>query len=427
MLQYGCNLTVALSGGADSVALLYAMIELKDEYNLSISAVHINHQLRGVESDRDENFCRCLCEKLDIPFFCKRINVKSYMQKSGKSCEESARILRYKAFDEYSEGLIATAHTLSDNAETVIHNLARGTGLKGLTGIPPVRDNIIRPLILADRNDVENYLAEKSQHFMTDRTNLTDDYTRNKIRHHIIPEFQKLNSSFLKTMSSNISALQSEDDYISEMADKAYEECMTDKNTLSGLADYHKAIRSRCIAKFLSIHNLRYSFDRISAIDRLIFSGGKINIAENVYITADMGTIFIEYASAEINNTEFNLPFTVGKIRIFDDKFLNTILTDHNGYAELPNCYAVDYNKLSGDVIVRSRKYGDKIRLAGKNFTSSVKKSLINMKIPSEQRCRLCFLEDSEGLIFAEKIGIAERVKPDSDTSRFLIISFSEN
>lgn len=426
MIKSGDKITIALSGGADSVSLLLALNELKDFYGIELYAFHVNHQLRGSESNRDEEFCHEICTELRIPFSCVRIDVASYMKKSGMSCEESARFLRYEALNKFCRnGKIATAHTLSDNAETVVNNLIRGTGLKGLTGIPPVRNNIIRPLIFVSRDEVESYLKEKSQNFVTDRTNLTDDYTRNKIRHHIIPEFQKINSSFLKTTASSISALQLEDSFISQECDKAYSECLQSADSIKGLEKYHKAIRCRCISKFLSEHNIRYSYNRISAVDSILLSGGKINIAKNVYIISERGMLFIEYVHNDY--CPFQFPVTEGQYKICNGKFCNIkIISDENFiYKNYPDS-VLDYDKINGAMIMRSRKYGDKIRLAGKQFTSSVKKTLINMKIPANERMKLCFIEDESGLIFAEKIGIADHVKPEPHTKNFLVITTAE-
>ena len=179
------SLTVALSGGADSVALLYAMAELKEEYSFSLSAAHLNHNLRGEESDRDEEFCKKTCEKLGIPLITESVDVKKEAEESGESIETAARRIRYDFLSRVSSGKIATAHTADDNLETVIFNLSRGTDLAGLCGIPPVRDNIIRPLIFCTREDIENYLKEKGASYCTDSTNNEDIYKRNFIRHNI--------------------------------------------------------------------------------------------------------------------------------------------------------------------------------------------------------------------------------------------------
>ena len=204
MIKKDDCITAALSGGADSVCLLIILKELSDKYSFTLDALHINHCIRGKESDRDEEFCRNLCKKYDIPLTVIRTDVPAAAAESKKSLEETARDIRYKAFEKHAgdKGKIATAHTVSDNAETVILNMARGTGLKGLCGIPPVRDNIIRPLIDVTRQQIEDYLKSMNQGFVTDSTNLSDDYTRNRIRHKIIPELLKINEGFYKTFSS---------------------------------------------------------------------------------------------------------------------------------------------------------------------------------------------------------------------------------
>ena len=201
MTETGDEVIAALSGGADSVCLLLALNELKETLGIKLSAIHVNHCLRGNESDRDEQFCRDLCGRLRIPLICGRFNVKEEAENRKISTELAARDIRYRFFQENSSGKkIATAHTANDNAETVIFNLARGTGTKGIAGIPPVRGNIIRPLINVTRSQIENYLKEKNQEYVTDSTNLTDDYTRNIIRHIVIPVIEQINSSLFRTV-----------------------------------------------------------------------------------------------------------------------------------------------------------------------------------------------------------------------------------
>ncbi|MDE5649348.1 MAG: tRNA lysidine(34) synthetase TilS, partial [Oscillospiraceae bacterium] len=221
MIKKGDRITAALSGGADSVCLLLVLKELSESYNITVDAIHINHCIRGEESDRDEEFCRSLCTKLHIPITVIRTDVPSAAAGSKKSLEETARDIRYETFKKHAgkNGKIATAHTLSDNAETVILNLARGTGLKGLCGIPPVRDNIIRPLIEITRQQVEDCLKEQNQGFVTDSTNLSNDYTRNRIRHNIIPELLKINGGFYKTFSAGQKILKEENNFISNYAE----------------------------------------------------------------------------------------------------------------------------------------------------------------------------------------------------------------
>lgn len=413
MIKKSDCITAALSGGADSVCLLLVLRELSDKYGFTLDAIHINHCIRGVESDRDEEFCRNLCKKLDIPITVVRCDIPSAAKTSGKSLEETARDARYRAFKEHAgeSGKIATAHTVSDNAETVIFNMARGTGLKGLCGIPPVRDNIIRPLIDVTRQQIENYLKEKNQDFVTDSTNLSDDYTRNRIRHNIIPELVKINEGFFKTFSSEIKILKEENDFITQCAEKAYAECKNDKG-ISGLDKYPDAVKKRIISMFFIENNLPYDYNKICSVCSLSSQNGKINISKGVYITGKNGNISIKGESEKTQ--ELQIPLKTGRNFIFKNKVL---IAEENKNGDC----LIDLDKVCGTIMLRNRRYGDKIKLAGRNFTSSVKK-LLNENIPSEKRPFIHFLSDDMGLIYAECFGVADRVKATGESIRILSV-----
>ena len=190
---------VAFSGGADSSALLLMLCEYSKQSGARIYAAHVNHQLRGDEADRDEAFCRQTAESLGIELFVCRRDVKKYADESGKSIETAARDVRYEFFDklmrEHSIPLLATAHNANDNLETMIFNMTRGCGLSGMCGIPETRPcaygTVIRPILSMSKADIINYCRANSLDFVTDSSNLSDDYTRNKIRHNI-PQFIKI-------------------------------------------------------------------------------------------------------------------------------------------------------------------------------------------------------------------------------------------
>ena len=198
MIRPGDRVVCALSGGADSVALLFGLYLLKDKLRIQLEAAHFNHQLRGTESDRDEAFAREFCDRYDIP-----IHVGTAKILPGKKgLEAAAREARYAFFDTLP-GKIATAHTADDNAETVLMRLVRGTGLKGLGGIHPVRGRIIRPMLLVTRQQVEDFLAEYCLSHVEDSSNATDDFLRNRIRRHIIPALREENPR----LGHNLSAM----------------------------------------------------------------------------------------------------------------------------------------------------------------------------------------------------------------------------
>lgn len=428
MLHSGDTVVCGLSGGADSVCLLLVLSELKEQLGISLEALHVNHSLRGAESDSDEEFCRCLCKKLVIPFSAERCDVNAFAREYSFSCEEAARKLRYGIFESHSQGKkIATAHNANDNLETIILNLVRGTGLKGLTGIPPVRGNIIRPLLEINRSEIEEFLKSRRQEFVTDSTNLTEDYTRNKIRHKIIPVLEEINSSAVATAVKSSSTLRDENQFIEDVVRDACQKCRIG-NSFTGLENFHKVIRRRCIAELLSENGLPYSNERLTECDRILCGGGKLNLCRNFYFISNGKTAKITRIDHKPPHTEISSELIIGENMIFPGKIMTCRIVNCDNLRKIENVhknltfYVLDYDKITGRAIVRNRRFGDKIQLCGRNFTSSVKK-LINEKVPEDLRSSLYFIEDEMGTIFAEAIGIADRVKTDENTVRFLEIN----
>ena len=417
MTETGDEVIAALSGGADSVCLLLALNELKETLGIKLSAIHVNHCLRGNESDRDEQFCRDLCGRLRIPLICGRFNVKEEAENRKISTELAARDIRYRFFQENSSGKkIATAHTANDNAETVIFNLARGTGTKGIAGIPPVRGNIIRPLINVTRSQIENYLKEKNQEYVTDSTNLTDDYTRNIIRHNVIPVLEQINSSLFRTVSSDSDNFRTDNAFIEAEAEKAYNACRTEKSSLKGLSDFHEAVRRRCIARLLDENNIETSSRRIADMDSICLNGGKINLSGNIYAVSKNNILSVEEILPE-KNEHICIPVRYGR-NSFCGKTVTIRLRENDGHCS-ENSF--DADKLTVNAVIRNRLPHDRIKLAGKSFTSSVKK-LFNRLVDISERNRICFIADEEGPVFIEGIGIAERVCIDKTTRNILEI-----
>ncbi len=428
LVKAGDTVICGLSGGADSVCLLLAMCELSDKLGINVEALHVNHCIRGAESDRDEDFCRQLCQRLGVDFRAFSCDVPAYSEKAGLSHEEAARKLRYGIFHDNSSGkLIATAHNANDNLETSVLNLARGTGLKGLTGIPVRRGNIIRPLLTVSRSEIEAFLSDKDQEFMTDSTNLSDDYTRNKIRHRIIPLLEEINPSAVKTFTGSADTLREEEELISSMTDSVWEKAYND-NSLCGISDQHKVIRRRCIARLLSANGLPYSRERLTEADNILVNGGKINISGDQFLISDGKTFSLKKLTPISDDQELSAELRIGENNIFPDKTVCCELLDCDNLKKNEDVhkkltfYILDYDKIIGRAILRNRRFGDRIKLSGRDFTSSVKK-LINEKVPQGSRGKLHFIEDDLGTVFAEKIGIADRVKPSSSTVRFLRIT----
>ena len=290
----------ALSGGADSTALLIALKELSDETGFKLGACHLNHGLRGADSDADERFCAELCEKMGVELYRKKVCIKEHIEKH-ESLEEAARKVRYGFFEESREhfgenSYIATAHNANDNAETVLFNMIRGTGLKGLCGIPPVRDKIIRPLIYVSRSEIEEFLEERGQTYVTDKTNFSEDITRNRIRLKILPEMMKINPSVLGTISRMTKNLRSDSDLLEEMSEDALKNAKRNNGFETSEIDKQSyPIKSRAIRKILINGGVEPSELRIkTAISLLSKRSARYNPCKNKFFTIRKGICFVE-------------------------------------------------------------------------------------------------------------------------------------
>lgn len=418
------TIVCALSGGADSVCLTLALKELSSEYGFKIKAVHVNHLLRGAESDRDEQFCRDLCEREDIPLTVFRADAAAFSKEHKMSLESGARKLRYNFFDEVcgENARIATAHTLSDSAETVIFNLSRGTGLKGLCGIPPVRDKMIRPLIYCKREEILSYLSERDQDFVTDSTNLSDDYSRNKIRHNVIPVLEELNNGFLDSIKRLTESLSEDERFLSELAKEHYDD---------DLRNVDASVRRRVIRSKLREAGIEPSGEKILSAEECALKGnGKTVLSGELYAVAKNGRIQTEIIPRK------RLVFPETKAIIGENPFLcdkTVIISVNNGennadgarVNDLLTKFALDCDKIQGELFLRNRRDGDSFIRAGRSFTSSLKK-LMNESVPVGKRDKIAILADDKGIIWAEGFGIAERVKPDAFTKSYMNINVKE-
>ncbi len=294
MLKPKNKVIVGLSGGADSVTLLHCLNSLKETLDIELYACHINHNLRGEDSDSDQKFAESLCQNLDIPLRAFSVDVKGMLQKH-QSTEEIARKLRYEKFSEYAEEIgarVATAHNACDNTETVLLNLIRGTGLKGLCGIPPVRERFIRPLIYCTREEIEEYIKANSLEYVTDKTNFSTDYTRNKVRLQLMPLLLEMNPSFHRGVSRTVTALRRDSDFIEGMAVEALDNARLEDCVYSSekLARLDAPVFSRAVSLMLWEKQVEPSALRINGFMEIIRSGkGKINLEKNKFAVVKKG------------------------------------------------------------------------------------------------------------------------------------------
>lgn len=431
MIKKGDNILVALSGGADSMALLSFLLEIKEEYRLTLYAAHINHHLRGQESQRDQEFVHRHCESIGIPLFVHHSDVAAMAKQRGESIEQAGRSVRYNFLKNKAselKALIATAHTLSDSLETMLLNLARGTALKGLCGIPPKRAGIIRPLIYCTRAEIEEYCRNNGISYIVDSTNTDTLYKRNFIRQNIVPEMLNLNPSLYKTLIRTQKALKQDEEYLSRQTEKALEDArMQEGYSVKKLLELPDALRSRSIIKIVEKHTNRHCHTvHLKAIENQIKKGtGMVSLGDSFALITQGILTFTSRPAGEIS---FSTPLLIGTLEIFEEITAKTSLMDIENYKKskkfnkklLTN--SLDYDMIQGNALFTSRKAGDTFRPANRGITKSVKKLLNELKIPVHTREKLVFLRDDMGILWIEGIGADERCQVTDSTKRVLLI-----
>lgn len=425
MLENTDDVTVALSGGADSVSLLHAMLRLKEKYGFKLYAAHLNHCLRGEESDGDEAFVRELCKKWGIPLFCERADVSSASEANKESVELAARNIRYEFLNRVAKGKIATAHNADDNAETVIFNMVRGSALQGICGIPPVRENIIRPLIFCSRTDIEKYCEDNGLSFRTDSTNADVKYSRNRIRHSVMPELKKLNGASVANISRMTVALRRDCEYLDGEAERIYN-ALASKNGLpvDKLINLPEAILYRVIL-FHAKQKFGISPDNfhLQAAVKLLKCGNKVQISGDIYASvtgkmfdficlSDHTSVFCDLGNdpASMNYDGVDFSYTSSGLK----KINNLVFKN-----------SFDCDKIKGNVIIRNRLEGDSIRLAGRK-NKSLKKLFCENHIPLDIRPSLLVLADDEGVFWVQGFGVDERAKVTSDSQRYITVTITD-
>lgn len=424
--------TVALSGGADSVALLLALLELKSQYGYNLTAAHLNHCLRGVESDSDELFVRKLCSELGVQLFCERADVLKAAQESKESIELTARKIRYDFLNRVADGVIATAHTVNDNAETIVYNMSRGTGIDGLCGIPPVRDNIIRPLIFAERTQIEDYCAQNGIDFVTDSSNLSDDYARNKIRHNVIPTMVEVNSGAIKNIGGMSEVLKQDAQFLEQTAKIAFANCKIENGlNVDKLLKLHPAIRNRCIIKlYEQIVGVAPDRLHITLIcDMLENNKTCQSVQKDYFAKMQKGVLFFEKEKKSTKLPEFSIgdtfPIVLNGVEICKKTIEN--VKNIPNFNNLLLKSAIDYDKICGKLVIRGRKDGDSIKLSKKGCTKTFKKLFNENSIDVAMRDKLPVIADEKGVVWLCSFGVDERVAVDSNTKNILVLKVSEN
>ncbi len=369
MLAAGDRVVCGLSGGADSVAMTFALYLLKDKLGITLEAAHFNHHLRAEESQRDENFVKSFCDRYDIPLHLGGANV----QPGEKGLEAAAREARYAFFDTLP-GKTATAHTCDDNAETVLMHLVRGTGLKGLGGIAPVRGRIIRPMLTVSREDVMAFLREYHLSFVEDSSNGSDEFLRNRLRHHIMPLLKQENPEFAANTCAMALRLRQDEQALEAMAGEG-------SLSVAKLREMPPALRSRALSRFLESCGVKEPEARhIALAESLVFSENPSAwgyFPGNVTIRRSYDTLL----RCEAAKADFACFLTLPGQTLLPEAGLRVVAEPAQVAENSPTRFTVPG---CAEILVRSRRSGDSLTTRG--GTKRLKKLFIDRKIPAHLR-----------------------------------------
>lgn len=428
MLSEADKVLCGLSGGADSVAMALCLKEM----GYDVIACHLNHMLRGAESDEDEAFCVRFCKNNDIKLYILRKNALEYSKCTGESLETAARNMRYQFFNETAKACgatkIATAHTANDNLETMLFNLIRGTGLKGLCGIPPIRDSIIRPLIFTERGTIERYLEGKGQDFRIDSSNHSDDYTRNAIRHNVVPELLKINPSAVKNAAGAAGLLRQDSDYLEAQSDYLETEIECEK-----LKAMPNAIASRVLRRMLENAGVPAGELTQRHIEKGLALSCHPSPSARLCLPGGI-TLYREYSKLSAKKAEETEAFdeipvfcgqTVkipGQNIILSIKKVENKIDFYNSFNTFyADCDTIDFETLH----IRARRSGDLLAATRGGGHKTLKKLFIEKKIPKRIRESLPIIADSKGVIAVYSIGmdISRAAKPEKPA---ILIKFED-
>ena len=429
MLSGGDSIIVCLSGGADSVALLFSLLESAGRLGIkSLSAVHVNHLIRGEEAYADERFCISLCERLGVGIRVFHVDVPHEASESGESLELAARRARYRIFDSLHDEtgvLFATAHNMNDNAETVIHSLLRNRAGSALSGIPPVRGFYIRPLIETTRPEIEEYLGSIGESYVIDSTNSDESYTRNFIRHSVIPLLETRYPSLVRSLFELSENMRQDERLLDYLAG-------------TDMFPHDPALVKRRVAKafFSASGGGLLSSSRLNSVAGAVsLPGGRtFSLSGEIDAVVENGSFSIRPAGAALQqeippaclSLEDGCSVRFGSHFAVSVSFSRPDIVDRENIYNFSTTYALAFDRIIGRTLtVRSRAAGDSIRFGGINRI--LKKEYINRKFPRFLRPAIPVVCDESGTVAVPGIGVADRVRPrEGDRRLYLVFEFTD-
>jgi len=441
LLEKKDRVVVALSGGPDSTALLAALAQISKELDFDIIVAHYNHGLRGIHSDQDKKYSQELASKWGLVFVSEKMDPKQ--RQKGVSPEDFYRKQRYqflnKVAEDYKAQKIALGHNIQDQAETVLLNLLRGSGLEGLKGILPMREGkFIRPLIEVSRGEIIDFLSEAGISYCSDSSNNSNIYLRNKIRSELIPYLkERFNPKIIENLAQMAEVLRQDDDYIGKSVQEALEstyiqnqpdEISLNIEYLKGLAP---AIRSRMFKKILeslSPEKNGFSFLNIKDLDRLAQaakSGKRISLPLGIEARREYDNLILTWDKIFLKQVDYEYPVEIPSV-IHIKEINRRISIEKTSKSKMDlrskDKVYLDLDKIQQPVVLRNRRDGDRFQPLGMKGRQKIKSLLINQKIPRGRRNEVMMFVDQESVIWIENIHLNDRVKISPKTNNILAL-----
>ncbi|MBQ4332853.1 MAG: tRNA lysidine(34) synthetase TilS [Clostridia bacterium] len=426
-----CHVVLGLSGGADSMALLHMLVHWPVP-GLRVSAVHVHHGLRGANADRDETFVRDICDRYGVVLTVQHVDVAERASNQHISVEEAGRTVRYEIFESIRKELgadyIFTAHTASDQVETLLMRLIRGTGPDGLDGIQVIRGAIRRPLLCCNRAEIEAYCAQHDIPYVTDETNMDVQYTRNRIRHEVLPLLRRINPAADDALLRFRYHVRLDSTYMRGLSGQALDKARQENGyDCSVFNEQHFTVRRRMILSIMDragVPDIEES--HILAAEKVIHSkNGSVSLPGRKVLAAEQGIVSIRDVIEPTHPapiTVFELPATLS---FGDEQYSLSVVdkkqADNENVHKLFSKSTIDYDTIRGSLYIRCRQEGDRIHPAGRGVGKSLKKLMNELRIPSHLRDTYPLLCDDEGVLLIPGYTCDQRACVTEDTKHFLV------
>ena len=449
MIDEGETVLVAVSGGADSLALLYALSELQEHINCHLHVVHLNHSLRNNSSD-DADFVHKHTTRLGLPFTCRTVDVSRLAEEWKLSIETAGRKARYEFFDSVSTEIgatkVALGHQQDDITETVLMNLIRGGGTDGLKGISPIRDDkYIRPLTIFTRQQIDAYLKSIDLIPQEDPTNTDRRYFRNRIRHELIPLLERdYNPNISVGLSRTATIIDSESDYLDELTREAFNNCLLDKSNHSSIVlsrdtflNYHLAIQRRIIRQAVSEakgNTQDFSFEHSNSIFDIILGdkpNARITLPNGIQFRRAYQDLFFENETIQTEKYEYvlNVPGRTPITQLNTEIFTRIYEMSDSESWTIPHGISealLDYSKIQLPIKIRNRRKGDRIQPHGMHGTKKIKDYFMDLKVPLYERDRIPIIVSSDEILWVIGFTTSEKHKVQPETRKCLHLQYGK-